>query len=310
MAKTKDDLATAEIEQVAPPAPPAAEGAPPQGTEPLTAEGEQRRAPLPVLRLSIAASAATLAAAIMVGGVFNGVSPRIWAAISGILGVVAAARVRTIKNAILMNVAIFGAIFVIGIIMCIPAGNLNDIVNLGPFISDAISSGDVQRPPVDLTLGWRAILGWLMGGIGFAAAWIGMELRRPALGLIIPLPIVAIAAISVPNEARVGSGIGSLVLFALGLGLLSGIDLEGEGDQKRSFAFELRRARRARPPDARRADRRPHLPVAGGLPVPQAAVRPDPVGTAAEGDPSVGGSGPGAVPSRELGHRAVAHGKP
>lgn len=238
MATTRDDLATAEITAVQP----VLTG----GSTPLTAEDERQPTEIPILRLSIAASAATLAAAVMVGGVFVGISPRIWAAIAGILGVFVSARVRQIKNPIVMNVAIGVSIFAIGIILTVPAGALNDILNLGPFVREAVTAGDVTRPPVELTLGWRAILGWLMGGVGFAAAWISMELRRPALGLMIPLPIVAVAAISVPGEARVGSGIGSLVLFALGLGLLSGVDLEGEGTQ-RSLAFELRRAARAIP---------------------------------------------------------------
>ncbi len=236
MATTRSDIATAEIERVEPPAPSQVPSSSPEQSRPL----------IPVLRLSIASGAATLAAAVMVGGVFVGISPRIWASIAGILGIVAAARVRQIKNPIVMNVAIALSITAIGIVMTIPAGALNDILNLGPFIREAVTAGDVTRPPVELTLGWRAILGWLMAGIGFASAWVAMEIRRPALGLMIPLPIVAVAAISVPNEARVGSGIGSLVLFALGLGLLSGVDLEGEGGQ-RSLAFELRRAARAVP---------------------------------------------------------------
>ncbi|MEX2537784.1 MAG: transglutaminase domain-containing protein [Actinomycetota bacterium] len=201
---------------------------------------------LPVLRLAVAAGFATLAAAIMVGGVFTGVSPRIWGAVAGMLGIVAAARIRSIRNPYVMNAAIVLALFFIGILMTIPAGSASDIVNIGPFLREAVTSGDVQRPPVEFTLGWRAILGWLMGGLGFASAWIATEVRRPALGLLLPLPIVAVAAISVPDEARVASGIGSLILFAVGLGLLSGIDLEGRQEQ-RSVAFELRRAARALP---------------------------------------------------------------
>lgn len=202
--------------------------------------------PVPVLRLAFAVGCSTVAAAVMVGGVFRGTSPRIWAGVAGVLGIVAAAQIRRIRNPALMNAAIIVAVIAVGYVLTFPAGALNDVLNLGPFVRDAVVSGDVQRPPVAFTLGWRAILGWLMGGLGFASAWLAVEFRRPALGMMLPLPMVMVAAISVADDARIASGIGTLVLFAVGLGLLSGVDLE-EGGEQRSLAFELRRAARGLP---------------------------------------------------------------
>jgi hypothetical protein len=63
--------------------------------------------------------------------------------------------------------------------------------------------------------------------------------------VLVPLPIVAIAAISVPDDAKLASGILALILFAIGLAMLSGV--ESEDAQSRSLAFELRRAARALP---------------------------------------------------------------
>lgn len=201
----------------------------------------------PAVRLAIVVGLATLAAAMMTGGVFQGVVvPRLSAAVAGLLGVAAAVYIRRLRNPAVMNIAIAVAVILIGILLCVPAGSLSDVINLGPFVREAVTSGDVQRPPVEFTLGWRAILGWLMGGLGMAAAWVAIEIRRPALGMLIPLPIVAAAAISVPDDAKVASGIVALVLFAAGLGVLSGIELGGDGEQ-RSLAFELRRAARALP---------------------------------------------------------------
>jgi hypothetical protein len=240
MSRTDTDLVTdtAEIELAAP-----ADGQ----SETVVAAIDDRPPADATLRVALAVGASTVAAAVMVGGVFAGVAgPRIWATIAGVLGVVAATRVRAIKNPWLMNVAILLSIVAIGIILTLPAGSFSDVVNPGPFVREAITSGDVQRPPVEFTLGWRAILGWLMGGLGFAAAWVALELKRPALGVLIPLPIVAIAAISVPDDAKLASGILALILFAIGLAMLSGVE-GGETDSSRSLAFELRRAARAAP---------------------------------------------------------------
>lgn len=202
---------------------------------------------VPVVRVALAATLSTLAAAVMVGGVFVGVAPpRIWAGVAGILGVAAAARIRLLRNPWLMNIAIFVSIVAVGILLTLPAGSFSDVVNPAPFVREAVTSGDVQRPPVDFTLGWRAIVGWLMGGLGLAAAWIGIELRRPALGVLVPLPIVAIGAISVPDDAKLASGILALILFAVGLAVLSGVEMGAETGG-RSLAFELRRAARALP---------------------------------------------------------------
>src|SRR6266542_973087 len=54
---------------------------------------------------------------------------------------------------------------------------------VGRLASQASSSGDVLRPPVALTAGWQAILGWLLGIVGFAAAWVAIVVKKPSFGL-------------------------------------------------------------------------------------------------------------------------------
>ena len=81
-----------------------------------------------------------------------------------------------------------------------------------------------------------------MGVVGFAAAWLAVAFRKPvARRCSCPLPIAAIAAISVPKTAQVASGIVVLVLFAVGLGLLSSAQQVGEEDERPPLAYELRR---------------------------------------------------------------------
>lgn len=239
MATTEEQLEQAE-------GLPEAAATPPEGPEQQPAAPTEP--PIPVSRLAFAVGLSVAASAVMVGGVFQGIAtPRIWAGIAGILGVAAVTRVRLLRNPWVMNVAIFLSVAAIGIILTVPAGSISDVFNPAPFIRDAVTSGDVQRPPVDFTLGWRAIVGWLMGGLGLASAWLAIEIRRPALGVLLPLPIVAIGAISVPDDAKLASGILALILFAVGLGILSGIETAGEDGEGRSLAFELRRAARALP---------------------------------------------------------------
>lgn len=199
----------------------------------------------PVKRLAVAVAFPTLAAAVMVGGIFLGVSPRFWAGIAGILGIAAAVALRGVKRPVTMNLLILGALFMIGIIVAVSDG-LSIAFDIGPLVKRAATSGDVLRPPVILTSGWKAIVGWLMGGLGFCAAWVAIEIRRPALALLVPLPIVAIPAISVSEAAQVPSGIASIVLFAIGLGVLSGTEM-GPEEQRPSLAFEVRRGLRALP---------------------------------------------------------------
>ena len=200
----------------------------------------------PPVRMAVAVAFPTLAAAIMAGGVFTGVSARVYAAVAGLLGVALAVGASRIRRPTLSNLAVFGGVFAIGLLMVVPSG-LGNVFDLRQLVRDAAEQGDVLRPPVPFFGGWRAILGWLLGALGLISAWTAIVLRRPALGLLLPLPVAGIAAISVPESDQVASGIAVLVLFAIGLGVLSSASAVGEGDQRPPLSFELRRAARALP---------------------------------------------------------------
>jgi len=197
------------------------------------------------LRLAMAVGFPTLAAAIMAGGVFLGFDARLYAAVAGLFGVALAATASRLRSPVLTNLAIVGGLFGIGLLMVVPTG-LGNVAAVRKLAAQAAASGDVLRPPVELTAGWQAILGWLMGIVGFAAGWLALVVKKPALGLLLPLPVAAIAGISVPESDQVASGLGVLVLFAVGLGLLSG-HATGENDEKLPAGYEVRRALRALP---------------------------------------------------------------
>lgn len=207
---------------------------------------EQEEPQAGALRPAIAVAMPVIAAAVMVGGVFTGVGGRIYAALAGILGVGLAVGASRLRKAVPANLAIFVGLFAIGLIAVAPAG-VGNLGNLRSLVVEAAKSGDVLRPPVPLTAGWQAIIGWLMGIVGFTGAWLALPVRRPSLGLLVPLPIAAIAGISVPKNAQTLSGVAALVLFAIGLGVLSSTQTVGNDDEKPSAGYEVRRALRALP---------------------------------------------------------------
>ena len=202
--------------------------------------------PKPSVRYAIVSLFPTIGAAIMVGGVFTGIGARFYAVVAGALGVALAVLAGRLRRPVGANVLIVGGLFAIGLLMVVPSG-VENIGAIRSLAAEAASSGDVVRPPVPLTPGWQAIIGWLMGIVGFAAAWVSVIVKKPAIALLLPLPIAAIAAISVPKDAQVPSGLAVLVLFAIALGLLSSAQSLGDDDERPSLAYEVRRILRALP---------------------------------------------------------------
>jgi hypothetical protein len=197
------------------------------------------------IRLAVALAFPVVGAAVMVGGIFSGASPRIYDAVAGLLGValgVGVSRVRRTSSALLLVVV---GVFAIGAFMLFP--HVGDILRVHRLASSAAKNSHILRPPVSFDPGWKAISGWLLATVGFGAAWMAIAVRRPALGLLVPLPICAIAGISVPKGAQVGSGIAVLVLLAIGLGLLSSEQATGEDDTPPPLAYEIRKALKALP---------------------------------------------------------------
>ena len=203
---------------------------------------EPERSPV---RLAVAMAFPAIAAAIMAGGVFIGFEARIYAALAAVLGVALAVAASRFRSPVASNAIIIGGLFGIGLLMVVPSG-LGNVASVGRLASQASSSGDVLRPPVELTAGWQAILGWLLGIVGFAAAWVAIVVKKPSFGLLLPLPVAAIAGISVPDADQVASGLAVLVLFAIGLGMLSGTTMGG-ADEQLPPGYEARRALRALP---------------------------------------------------------------
>ena len=220
----------------------------PGGDGPFTGEPvEEEAAPEEVsTRVAVAIAFPVIAAAVLIGGVFTGFSPRIYTMVAGLLGVALATFAARLRKALTANVVILLGLFLIGAVMVLPTGPGN-VGQLQSVVRDAAESGDVLRPPVPWTAGWAAITGWLMGITGFVAGWVALAVRKPSIGLVIPLPVGVIAAISVNESQVVATAIGAFVLFAIGLGLLASASTVGEEDERPPISYEIRKALKSLP---------------------------------------------------------------
>ena len=217
------------------------------GDAPLSNEANVDEAPLPLLRTSLVVGCAAAAAGVMAGGLFEGVQGRVYPLLGAACGVAVAAQASRRRSAFWANATLVLGIVAVGAAFVLPAG-VGNFTHVGQILSEAKGASKVLRPPVQLLPGWRLVIGLIMATIGVAAGWVGIELRRPALGLLVPLPAVAYLAISVPEAQKVPSGIVAAVLFIVGLTLLSSLQHAIDGaEQAPGLAYELKRAARALP---------------------------------------------------------------
>jgi len=202
--------------------------------------------PLPPLRVGLVVGTSTLAAAVVVGTLFDGVAGHLVPALAGVVGIGVAAQASRRRRPAIVNLTIGAGIVGTGLALLLPdVSNLSHVVSL---LREAGHARHVLRPPAQFLPGFRLIVGWLMCALGFTAGWLGIELRRPAMGLVAPLPIVVVGAISVPDSLKLPVGIIVLVLFLTGLTLLGSLQNgSSEGETMPSLGYELRRAAKVVP---------------------------------------------------------------
>ena len=114
--------------------------------------------------------------------------------------------------------------------------------SLPTLVGDAIESGRLFRPPVPFDPGWTVILLVLFALVGFAAAWVGAGLGRSRLAVALPLPLVALTAITQPANGQLIAGLCAFVPILAALAVLFG----GDNDRASELdsQFELKRALR------------------------------------------------------------------
>lgn len=200
---------------------------------------------VPVARTCGVVAPTVIATGVVIGMLFDGLPGKVLPSVAGLAGVLVAAQAARRKGTLAANATIVFGVLVIGLIVLMTSGAAN-IFHITSLLREAKGARHVLRPPADFLPGFRAIVGWLLGGVGFAAGWVAIELRRPSVGLLVPLPIIIVGAISIPKAAKLPIGVVVLVLFIVGLALLSSLTQARQGDAP-SFGYELRRVARAVP---------------------------------------------------------------
>ena len=227
-----EDLAPGEVEADAAAVGPEAEGGEPEG-----GEGEGAAAPEepegPILRPLLVAALSSTAAALMTGGIFGSWSARLMGTAAALLGVFWAWLVlRSRARRLLIQSLLMPTAIVLGALAAIPGSNGSSPLHL---IGEAVKSGRLLRPPVPFEAGWRPVLIVMFIIIGFAAAWVGTALRRPQVGLLLPLTVLALTAISQPAEGEFIAGILGVVPIIAAIAVLFGGDVSTASQLTRQF---------------------------------------------------------------------------
>ena len=199
------------------------------------------------VRRAVAVAVVSTGAALVAGGLFTGAfTPRFVAVLATLLGTALAYVLRRTKSPLVVAIATVGGIVAIGVLSLVIVGGFGNLTKVGDLVSKALTQSDLLRPPISMTAGFGALVGWLMAGVGFGAAWTSIVVQRPAVALLVPLPVAGICAISTPQDAQIASGIVLLVAFAIGFFMLS-TDRSVTGTDAVPFRYEVRRAVRAIP---------------------------------------------------------------
>ncbi|MFN2462863.1 MAG: DUF3488 and transglutaminase-like domain-containing protein [Candidatus Dormibacteria bacterium] len=189
-------------------------------------------------RMVVASALSVLPASIMAGGIFLGVAPRFYAAVAGLLGVGLAVAASRLKQPALVYILVVVGVFLIGLVLLLPSG-FNHLFTLRGDVQAAAASGKILRPPTEFTPGWIAITSWILAAVGFGAGWTAVAIRKPSIAVVLPLPLAAVAGISVSKDTQILSGILAVVLFGAALGTLASAQLGG--DEKLPLSYEIRR---------------------------------------------------------------------
>ncbi|MEA3055146.1 MAG: hypothetical protein QOD30_578 [Actinomycetota bacterium] len=222
------------------------------GDDEPTPPADQRPSDAPVvddalvdvpLRPFIVAACSCAGAALTIGGIFGSWPARLLCLVAALGGVGWAwMTARSPKRRALLQGAL-PVVALLAAMLSLTAGAPGGPAQLPHLVREAIKSGHLLRPPIPFDAGWRPILIVLLMLLGYTAGIAGSILGRPRLALVIPLPLLAITAISQPKDGQAVAGLLAVLPVIAGLAVLFGAERGGVTQLSREF--ELRRAIKA-----------------------------------------------------------------
>src|SRR4051812_44115648 len=193
-------------------------------------DGEREAVPV---RPIVATALSTTAAALVVGGIFNSWPARLFGLAVGVGGSLLAAWVLRSRRRLLAELAAPLIIAVVAVFSVLPGASPGDLQRV---VRDALNAGRLLQIPIPFDPGWRPLLTVVLGLLGFGSAWVATSTRRPMVGVVLPIPLVALAAISQPTSEQVVAGVlGFLPILAAFAVLFGGEALDGERELGRQF---------------------------------------------------------------------------
>ncbi len=229
-------VAEPEVLQGVPADPPSPQRAP--GPEPV--DGAEQRPQ--VLSLAGAAFCSSVAAMLLVGGLFQGVLPRLIAVVVPAVGVgLVAYGIRSRRLWPQLAAIPVGA--VLGAVLVVPETNGQGSSNIVDAVLSAIRGGGLLQPPVSFDPGWRFIVTLIACGLGAGTLAGAAAFAKPRLAVVIPVPLAMLAEFVQPKSTEVIGTAVAAVLIVGALGFSYGAELQAEG-AVRTGSFELRRMAR------------------------------------------------------------------
>jgi len=230
---TSGALAAEDAKRLATTAPPE----PPAGDR----DDEEPKLPLATqLRPALAAALSTSAAGLVVGGIFGSWLARGFGVFAAALGAGWALYAARSRRANVPQALFPVVLLAVSTIALVGAGGGPG--ELPTLVRDAIDAGRLIRPPVPFDPGWRVLIIFVIGAIGFGAGAVAIH-GRPKLGILIPLPLVGLASVTQPDSEQFIAGVSAFLPVLGAIGVLFG----GDSSQTQSLdrGFEIRRLVRA-----------------------------------------------------------------
>lgn len=227
----KSDLELADRDAVSPVA------------SPHRSEGDdERRPPVNVLLVSLAALLATLAAGFVVASVFRGGVPYVFAGAGSIIGAGGvAASYRTSRPAVVQWLTLPSAMVVAAALIASDA--TGGSANLPGLVLEALQQGGLSQPPVPFSPGWKFLVVVTTALLGASSASIAAAQDRPRLAVFLPVPVIFAALVVQPAEGNLSATLVALGLVVAALAVSFGAEMGR--DQTTTGQFEFRRFARA-----------------------------------------------------------------